>query len=80
MISYNISVSGGLVQLRDFTLDDPFEGRRKRGNVADKSDFFKTSLCWFHDNHPDGCPREADRCLYAHGLTELKPKPLKEKT
>lgn len=68
------------MQLRDFTLKDPFEGRKKRGNDSDKGDFLKTTLCWFHDNHPDGCPKASADCLYAHGLTELRPRPVKAKT
>ena len=72
-------MSGGHVQLRDFTLDDPFEGRRKRGNVTDKSDFLKTTPCYFHEHHPDGCPKSSPNCSYAHGISELKPKPIKGK-
>lgn len=72
-------VSGGQVQLRDFTLDDPFEGRRRKTEDSDRSMYLKTTLCWFHGHHPQGCPKNSDDCLYAHGLTELRPKPVKVK-
>ena len=74
-----ISVSSGKVQLRDFTNEDPFEGRKKKGNTSKKSDFYKTSVCWFYENHPDGCPRQSDTCMYAHGKDELREKPARVK-
>eukprot|EP01147_Barroeca_monosierra_P008865 gene8865-1219_t len=27
----------------------------------------KTKLCWFFQNHPDGCPRSATMCPFLHG-------------
>ena len=73
-----ISVSSGVVQLRDFTLADPW-GRKQKGRRTDNSDYFKTSLCWFNTNHPDGCPRISELCDYAHCDTELREKPQKVK-
>ncbi|KAM4808183.1 putative tRNA (uracil-O(2)-)-methyltransferase [Rhinophrynus dorsalis] len=37
------------------------------------TDALKTRLCWFYVHHPDGCPRSADSCPYAHGTEELRP-------
>lgn len=73
-------MSGGFVQLRDFTLTDPFEGRKKKTSDKDLSDYVKTTLCWFYDNHPDGCPRDSVSCQYAHGVSELRPRPVKVKS
>nr|XP_054749079.1 probable tRNA (uracil-O(2)-)-methyltransferase [Lytechinus pictus] len=36
---------------------------------------YKTKLCWFHKHHPDGCPRVAEACPFAHGLEELRSRP-----
>eukprot|EP00048_Salpingoeca_helianthica_P007051 m.105891 g.105891 ORF g.105891 m.105891 type:complete len:133 (+) comp14212_c3_seq1:1416-1814(+) len=33
----------------------------------------KTKPCWFHDHHPDGCPRAAADCPFAHGPDDHKP-------
>ncbi len=77
---YNVFVvKKGMIQLRDFTLDDPFYGYRKRKCVinSDRYKYNKTILCWYHEYHPDGCPRKSEYCIYAHGVTELKPKPQK---
>ena len=32
----------------------------------------KTRLCWFYQEHPDGCPRKAEDCPFAHGEDELE--------
>ncbi|XP_052802397.1 probable tRNA (uracil-O(2)-)-methyltransferase [Mya arenaria] len=78
--SHIFQASGGNVCLRDFTLDDPFEGRYNKGRNSDKTAYHKTTLCWFHENHPDGCPKMAERCMYAHGAEELRSKPKKTKS
>eukprot|EP00730_Choanoeca_flexa_P005815 TRINITY_DN12026_c0_g2_i1.p2 TRINITY_DN12026_c0_g2~~TRINITY_DN12026_c0_g2_i1.p2 ORF type:complete len:629 (+),score=95.76 TRINITY_DN12026_c0_g2_i1:3345-5231(+) len=33
---------------------------------------FKRRLCWLCSNHPDGCPRPAASCSYAHSEDELR--------
>ncbi|KAL8614000.1 hypothetical protein ACOMHN_023235 [Nucella lapillus] len=75
-------VSGGRVQLRDFSVDNPWSPFTKKGKKARRSDpsTHKISLCWFHTNHPDGCPRSAATCTFAHGETELRPREAKMKT
>ena len=35
-------------------------------------DRIKTKLCWFHDNHSQGCPVAAALCTYAHGQEDLR--------
>ena len=50
---------------------------REEDGIADRknSDLYKTSLCWFNTNHPQGCPLPADSCLFAHGDTDKRPRP-----
>jgi len=80
MYRFLFSVSKGNVCLRDFTLDDPFEGRCNKGRNTDKTDFVKTTMCWFYEHHPDGCPKSDSACKYAHSVGELRQKPMKVKT
>ncbi|XP_076434847.1 putative tRNA (uracil-O(2)-)-methyltransferase [Babylonia areolata] len=72
-------VSGGRVQLRDFSVDDPWSPFSK-ARKARRSDpaTRKVSLCWFHSNHPDGCPRTAANCSFAHGEGELRPREVRK--
>eukprot|EP00800_Vazella_pourtalesii_P014403 TRINITY_DN3653_c0_g1_i2.p2 TRINITY_DN3653_c0_g1~~TRINITY_DN3653_c0_g1_i2.p2 ORF type:complete len:135 (+),score=24.32 TRINITY_DN3653_c0_g1_i2:918-1322(+) len=59
------SVHGGVIRLRDW---------REEG-LGKNSDLFKTKLCWFYANHPQGCPLEVEKCPYAHGDTDTRPRP-----
>jgi tRNASer (uridine44-2'-O)-methyltransferase len=63
-------VTKGIIQLRDWR-DEPVRSRKqqRRGPYSRKG--FKTRLCWFYMNHPDGCPRTSADCSYAHGISEL---------
>ena len=61
------------MQLRDLTLADPYSKHSKL-RKKDNRDHFKTLPCWFHENHPDSCPRSAENCTFAHGEQDLKPK------
>uniref|UniRef100_A0A0P4VVC2 tRNA (uracil-O(2)-)-methyltransferase n=1 Tax=Scylla olivacea TaxID=85551 RepID=A0A0P4VVC2_SCYOL len=36
------------------------------------SNFMKTKLCWFHENHGSGCPLPADVCMFAHGEEDMR--------
>ncbi|XP_062589805.1 probable tRNA (uracil-O(2)-)-methyltransferase [Saccostrea cucullata] len=65
------NVSGGSVQLRDLTLDEPYSKHSKLSK-KDKSQHFKTVQCWFYNNHPDGCPLTAEKCHFAHGKQDMK--------
>lgn len=40
-----------------------------------KGQLYKTRLCWFNDNHPDGCPLQSPQCNFSHGKAELRPRP-----
>lgn len=66
-----LTVSGGAVQLRDLTLDEPYSKHSKLAK-RDKSQYFKTMQCWFYGNHPDGCPRTAQNCHFAHGEQDVR--------
>nr|CAB3267262.1 probable tRNA (uracil-O(2)-)-methyltransferase [Phallusia mammillata] len=58
-------VSKGCVSIRDWSDVDQSKHRKKgkpSGQIC-----VKTKLCWFHMNHPDGCPRSANKCSFAHG-------------
>lgn len=76
---YMYTVCGGYIQLRDWT--QPEQRPRKptkplsRSQKEAKSLLFKTKLCWFYCFHPQGCPRPAKDCPYAHGERELRERP-----
>ncbi|XP_071502602.1 probable tRNA (uracil-O(2)-)-methyltransferase [Diadema antillarum] len=85
-------ITGNQVMLRDWSSDsigegdrdEPLGGRkRSEGQVrkeekreGDRLKLFKTKLCWFHAHHPDGCPKPADACPFAHGNEELRSRPV----
>ncbi len=83
LISINLfllcSVQESKVLLRDWTSTEEFTHvNKRRSNKKGKKDatdtalYYKTQLCWFNDNHPDGCPRMAQTCSFAHGKHELR--------
>lgn len=74
-------VVGGAVELRDWreehpgpklTNGDPEYLKRRYEALR------KTSLCWFHFNHPDGCVLQTEQCPYAHSQDELVERPSQE--
>lgn len=73
-----VQVEGGEVQLRDWANGVPVP-RRKYGDKARREKraqaLWKTSLCWFHFNHPQGCPIRAEKCSFAHNADELQERP-----
>lgn len=63
-------VGKGTVRLRCPATDSHHVGKRKvNQNIQE---FKKKKLCWFHENHPQGCPIKPDNCMWAHGQTDLK--------
>ncbi|XP_006822996.1 putative tRNA (uracil-O(2)-)-methyltransferase [Saccoglossus kowalevskii] len=87
-------VYGGEVRLRDWSKIGPIRKgtassnqvpdassptRKLLGKSHDASQLRKTKLCWFHSNHPDGCPRMAMDCTFAHGEEEMKQRPTFQK-
>ena len=74
------AVRKGYVEIRDWCdLSDAREHERKSWSWKRKQEenklLTKTKLCWFHDHHPQGCPRSAHLCPYAHGTAELRRRP-----
>eukprot|EP00054_Salpingoeca_dolichothecata_P007493 m.43201 g.43201 ORF g.43201 m.43201 type:complete len:349 (+) comp17101_c0_seq1:524-1570(+) len=57
-------VKKGVVHIRNWAND-----HHKRSDKALSNR--KKRLCWFHSNHPDGCPRQTKDCDYAHGVNDL---------
>ena len=86
---YFLSVTGNQVSLKDWSMptsEDIIELtkggsnakkaiQKQRKQTMDRQLLFKTKLCWFHAHHPDGCPRVADACPFAHGKEELRSRP-----
>ncbi|XP_069782261.1 probable tRNA (uracil-O(2)-)-methyltransferase isoform X3 [Narcine bancroftii] len=61
----------GQVQIRDWSKEKP-TGKQISSGKRMLLDTCKTRLCWFFVNHPDGCPRNAEKCSFAHGTEELR--------
>ncbi|XP_048393427.1 probable tRNA (uracil-O(2)-)-methyltransferase isoform X2 [Stegostoma tigrinum] len=69
----------GNVQIRDWSKEKQSKQKEKQTkNLSPDekrkllSEACKTRLCWFFVNHPDGCPRTAEKCPFAHGIQELR--------
>ena len=77
-VSYYLSVAGGVVQMRDWTQESKSQRGKKR-DLSRKQQrsqaLWKTSICWFHVNHPDGCPVLTEQCPFAHTTGELRERP-----
>ncbi|XP_059820870.1 probable tRNA (uracil-O(2)-)-methyltransferase isoform X2 [Hypanus sabinus] len=69
---WNKGVIHGQVRIRDWTKEKQTR-KQISGTRKMSSDTFKTRLCWFFVNHPDGCPRSTENCPFAHGAEELRP-------
>ncbi|KAJ8008192.1 hypothetical protein DPEC_G00102210 [Dallia pectoralis] len=78
-------VEGGMVHIRDWRE----RAQRPRGLQGVRADAkrrsvltgaLKTRPCWFHAQHPRGCPLQAGECAFAHGADDLKPsaRPIKK--
>ena len=76
-----VAVSGGCVQLRDWTRVTEHDKhqmakKKRKGNRtrnANPTRVTKTQLCYFHVHHPSGCLLPAELCRFAHGTDELRP-------
>ncbi|XP_030848144.1 probable tRNA (uracil-O(2)-)-methyltransferase [Strongylocentrotus purpuratus] len=49
--------------------------RQSEKKDRERQQLYKTKLCWFHEHHPDSCPRMAEACPFAHGQVELRSRP-----
>ncbi|XP_033123517.1 probable tRNA (uracil-O(2)-)-methyltransferase [Anneissia japonica] len=70
-------VSGNFVQVRDWAKSDLRSAKSNQSlkRLQDKGLLFKTKHCWFHGNHPDGCPLPIETCPFAHGDDDLRERP-----
>ena len=71
-------VHRGVVEIRDWSKTDKPLSARYKSRLWKQNEFqllYKTKLCWFHQNHPQGCPRSSGDCPYAHGAGELRERP-----
>ena len=66
-----VSVQGGRVEIRDWRKDSHCKKDVNKKQPTTQK-YWKTKLCWFHDNHPDGCPLACQECSFAHGMEELR--------
>ncbi|XP_078069622.1 putative tRNA (uracil-O(2)-)-methyltransferase isoform X2 [Mustelus asterias] len=62
----------GNVQIRDWSKERQRKILSSDAKRKLPSEACKTRLCWFFVNHPDGCPRTAEKCPFAHGTEELR--------
>ncbi|XP_018410473.1 PREDICTED: probable tRNA (uracil-O(2)-)-methyltransferase [Nanorana parkeri] len=69
------------VSIRDWSQDEKAPSNKIKAEAKKRllPDVLKTRLCWFYVNHPNGCPRAAAKCPYAHGPEELRPSTLPER-
>ncbi|EDO44636.1 predicted protein, partial [Nematostella vectensis] len=73
---YVFKVVSGTVELRDWRVEVPgpkMTGRDPAYLQRRYDALYKTTTCWFHSYHPDGCCSK--RCPYAHGEDELRDRP-----
>ncbi|XP_040191299.1 probable tRNA (uracil-O(2)-)-methyltransferase [Rana temporaria] len=69
------------VSIRDWSQDEQTPSNKNKAEAKKRllPDVLKTRLCWFYVNHPNGCPRAASKCPYAHGPGELRPSTLPDR-
>ncbi|XP_056411010.1 probable tRNA (uracil-O(2)-)-methyltransferase isoform X2 [Hyla sarda] len=74
-------VMNAMVSIRDWSQETRTATDKHRTEAKRKlsADALKTRLCWFYTNHPNGCPRSAIHCPYAHGAEELRQSSLSKK-
>lgn len=60
---YVFRVFGGIVRFRN--IEEMMEMSRRVFNDRSKLKW-KNKECWFHENHPDGCPLAEKDCSYIH--------------
>ncbi|XP_034193171.2 putative tRNA (uracil-O(2)-)-methyltransferase isoform X1 [Osmia lignaria lignaria] len=62
--SHIFCVAKGKVQFRIPGAEQDDGGRSKKRNFSTPRK--KTKPCWFHENHPNGCPTSETKCNYKH--------------
>ena len=72
--SFIFVVRGGSVRLKCPAIDGAGANKKKGGKAkkgATMAESRKKKLCWFFENHPQGCPVSLDDCHWAHGEADL---------
>ena len=66
-------VMKGEVFLRNYRTKQEKRGKKKKQCLqAKRGSNFKTRLCWYHFNHPQGCILLDRDCQFAHSENELR--------
>jgi len=66
-------VMRGEVFLRNYRTKQERRGKKKKQCLqAERGSNFKTKLCWYHLNHPQGCILLDRYCQFAHSEAELR--------
>ena len=63
--SHIFCIEGGKVRFR-MPGTKSTSNRKRRKNLVDKKIPLKEKVCWFHANHPDGCPLSDQDCNFKH--------------
>ena len=73
-ILYFLLVVRGIVSFRDYRYETSFNlslnKNIQRNNKKEAK--LKTKLCFFNENHPEGCVLTEEECHFAHGTNDLK--------
>ena len=64
-------IDGG-VSLRDWSQAKNQRRQKTLKRKYDKAALSKSKMCWFHENHPQGCNLSSEQCTYAHSAEELR--------
>lgn len=59
-------VEGGRVRFRMPGVESTSNRKRRKNSKEDKKNRIKEKVCWFHENHPDGCPLVDQECNFKH--------------
>ncbi|XP_065663837.1 probable tRNA (uracil-O(2)-)-methyltransferase isoform X3 [Hydra vulgaris] len=64
-------VVNGNVSIRDYRCVEDLKRSKKSLSKKKDTKSFKSKLCWFFDEHPQGCVLSIQQCSYAHGVDDL---------
>ena len=73
-ILYYLLVVQGIVSFRDYRYETSFNLLLNKNihRKSKKEEKLKTKLCFFNENHPEGCVLTVEECHFAHGISDLK--------
>lgn len=64
-------VDKGQVRLRNPASDSLESGKKRPASKEKVAKWRKSKPCWFHFNHPQGCPQKNEHCFWSHDHHEL---------